>query len=81
LNISLRLLCFFVGDDALKITAARVVATIAIELNRAACAFTSSAAVLRTGLRWTATTRIFAHILVIVCHRILLENRQFFAVP
>jgi hypothetical protein len=68
--------------DELKITGARFVATIAIELNRVACAFTSCAAVLATGLRWTATTRVLADILAfIVCHRILLKTCWFFGVP
>jgi hypothetical protein len=47
--ISSRLLCFFMAEDDLEITVARFVATIAIELNRVARAFTSGAAVLGVG--------------------------------
>jgi hypothetical protein len=47
--MSLRLLCFFVACNDLEVTAARLVATIAIEFNRVTRAFTSGATVLGAG--------------------------------
>jgi len=66
----------FLSDSCypgLEITAAPIVAAIAIQLNGFAGAFTRGAAILAARLRWTGTNRILT-LWFLVCHASLLVS-------